>query len=223
MTSSVFRQLERRPRLTLAAALAAGLALTWLLQTRPPATKPLRLTPVVESVLADPGSPRLGAERPDVIVVVFTDYRCAICRRTDPALERLVAKDPGVQVIYKDWPILGEQSHAGAQMALAAHGLGGYAAMHRALMAERGPLALAEAPRLAGEAGLDAQALNAALADNHDAIEGQLNRHKAQAFALGLQGTPAYLVGPYLVQGGLDDGKLAALIAKARKSGPPKP
>lgn len=219
----VFRELEQRPRLSLILALTIGLAATWFLQNRPPPSKALRLTPVVASVLTDPGSPRVGAERPDVIVVVFTDYRCPICRKTAPALARLAANDPGVQVIYKDWPILGEQSHIGAQIALAAHRLGRYEQMHRALMAESAPLSPNTTSRLAGETGLDTQALNAALANDREAIEAQLNRHKAQAFALGLQGTPAYLVGPYLAQGGLDDGKLRALVAKARRSGPPKP
>ena len=219
----LFRQLEQRPRLLLAVALAAGLALAWALQTRPPPTKALRLTPVVESVLTDPGSPRIGAAHPDVVVVVFTDYRCAICRKTDPALARLLDTDPGVQVIYKDWPILGEQSLAGAQIAMAAHRLGQYAQMHRTLMTERGPLSLEAAPRLAAHARVDPKALAAALQNEHEAIGAQLNRHRAQAFALGLQGTPAYLVGPYLIQGGLDDRKLAALVARARRSGPPRP
>lgn len=223
MTGGLFRQLEQRPRFSLALALAAGLALTWVLQTRPPPTKALRLTPVVESVLTDTGSPRLGATHPDVIVVVFTDYRCAICRKTDPALARLLATDPGVQVIYKDWPILGEQSLVGARIALAAYQLGRYAQMHRVLMAERGPLSLETVPRLADQAGVDPKALTAVLESQGEAIEAQLNRHRAQAFALGLQGTPAYIVGPYLIQGGLDDGKLAALVARARRSGPPKP
>lgn len=223
MIGGLFRQLEQRPRLSLALALAAGLALTWVLQTRPPPTKALRLTPVVESVLTDPGSPRLGAAQPDVVVVVFTDYRCAICRKTDPALARLLETDPGVQVIYKDWPILGEQSLAGARIALAAHRLGRYAQMHRVLMDERGPISLEAAPQLAAQAGVDPKALAAVLENEHEAIEAQLSRHRAQAFALGIQGTPAYLVGPYLIQGGLGDGKLAALVARARRSGPPKP
>lgn len=216
------RQFELRPRLSLALAVVAALALTWFLQTRPPPAKALRLTPVVESALADPGSPRLGAEAPDVVIVVFTDYRCPICRKTAPALDRLLASDPGVRVVYKDWPILGQQSRAGARIALAAHRLGGYARMHHALMTDPGPLSIDAAPRLAERAGLDAEALNTALADGSEAIDLQLNRHRAQAFALGLQGTPAYLVGPYLVQGGLDDRKLAAMVARARKTGPPK-
>ena len=50
-------------------------------------------------------------------------------------------------------------------------------------------------------------------------IEAQIGRHGSQAFGLGLQGTPAYLIGPYLVQGGLDDLPLAAAVRRARRSG----
>jgi protein-disulfide isomerase len=222
MISQLLAQAERRPGLSLAVVIAAALALSWFLQTRPPPDRELRLTQVVETTLRDRGSPRVGAENADVTVVVFTDYRCAICRRTDPALEQIVASDPGTQVIYKDWPILGESSRAGARIALAAHRQGKYPQMHRLLMTTRAAVSMEMAAELATQAGVDAEALQMTLATDLAAIDAQLDRHAAQAFALGLQGTPAYLVGPYLVQGGLDEGKLGRLVAKARKAGPPK-
>jgi len=223
MISRLIAQAERRPRLSLAIAIAAALALSWFLQTRPPPARALTLTPVVEAVLRDRGSPRIGAEQPDVVVVVFTDYRCPICRKTDPALERLAASDQGVQIIYKDWPILGEASRTGARIALAADRQGRYAEMHRLLMSERAPLSLEAAPDLARRVGADPDKMRHALTADLASIDAQLDRHAAQAFALGLQGTPAYLVGPYLTLGGLEEGRLAKLVARARKAGPPRP
>ena len=223
MISRLLVQAERRPRLILAVGVAAALILSWFLQTRSPPARELRTTPVVEAVLRDRGSPRVGARQAEVVVVVFTDYRCPICRKTDPALDRLLASDPGVQVVYKDWPILGEASRAGARIALAAHRQGRYAEMHRVLMSDRAPLSLEAAPGLAARAGADPERLQETLSSELAAIDVQLDRHAAQAFALGLQGTPAYLVGPYLIQGGLDERQLVKLVAKARKAGPPRP
>lgn len=214
---------DAHPTQVLAIAVAVGLAITFVLQNRPPPALPLTLTPVIADVLGDPGTPRVGPADADVVVVLYTDYRCPICRRTDPALERLVARDPKVRVHYKDWPILGEQSMLGARAALAAERQGKYLAMHRALMADNAPLNAAEVRRIAAEAGLDPARLEVDLVQYDKEIDRQLAAHASQAFALGLKGTPAYLVGPYLIQGGLDDADLDAAVARARKAGPPKP
>jgi protein-disulfide isomerase len=211
-----------RPGLSLALAVAAGLiAYVWL-QGLPSQGPKLTLTPVVASVLNDAGTPASGAVRPDVVVVIFTDYQCAICKRTDPALGRLLARDPGVQVLWKDWPIRGPASDFAARVALAAHRQGRYVQVHDALMAARGQLTPERITDIAHQAGADPARLAADLQQHARAIDEQLGRHRLQAFSLGLQGTPAYLVGPYLIQGGLDDRALAAAVRKARRAGPPK-
>lgn len=212
---------ETRPRLILALAVLVGLAVTFVLQTAPPSPRKLTLTPVVEAALDARGAPMAGAAAPEVTVVIFTDYRCPVCRKTDPALERLIAADPTVKVVFKDWPILGEQSRLGAQAALAADRQGKYLQMHRALMASAAPIIPQALPQIAREAGVDAERLERDMGTPE--IEAQLSRHASQAFGLGLRGTPAYLVGPYLIQGGLDDAALAAAVRRARKAGPPQP
>ena len=127
---------EASPLLTLAVLAGVGALIAFVLRLQGPPPVVVRLTPVVESVLRDAGTPRAGAADADVIVVVFTDYRCPICRRTDAALERLLAADPRVRVHFKDWPILGEASRLGAQAALAAQRQDKYLALHRALMSD---------------------------------------------------------------------------------------
>ena len=211
-----------KPALSLTLAVAAGLAGYLWFQGLGPPGRTLARTPVVAQVLSDPGSPAVGAAAPDVTVVVFTDYQCAICKRTDPALERLLAADPKVRVIWKDWPIRGPASDFAARTALAAHRQGRYAEVHGALMAARGELTPARITDIAAQAGADPERLAANLQADARAIDVQLGRHRAQAFALGLEGTPAYLVGPHLIQGGLDDRALGAAVRKARRSGPPQ-
>lgn len=214
---------DAHPKRVLAIAVVIGLTITFVLQSRPPPALPLARTPVVADVLDDAGTPRVGPADADVVVVLFTDYRCSICRRTDPALARLLARDPKVRVHFKDWPILGEQSTIGARAALVAERQGKYLAMHRALMADNAPLTPAEVRRIATDAGLDLARFEADLARDDKDLDRQLAAHANQAFALGLKGTPAYLVGPYLIQGGLDDAALEQAVARARKAGPPKP
>lgn len=212
----------RRPRLTLAVAVGLGLLATWWFQSRPPPWRKLELTPVVAAVLKDDGAPSLGLASADVLVVVFTDYQCPVCKQTDAALERLAARDGRVRVVYKDWPILGEASTQAARVALAADRQGRYAAVHRGLMASRAKLDAERIRAIAIEAGVDWPRLEAEQAAHAAAIEARLEAHAAQAWSLGLQGTPGYLVGPFLVKGGLDDRALERAVVAARKAGPPR-
>jgi len=204
-------------RLSLALAVAAGLAGYAWLQWSPPPGRRLEASPAVTKVLSDRGSPAAGAATPDVTVVVFTDYQCPVCKTTDPALTRLLAVDPNVRVVWKDWPIRGPMSDLAARTAMAAHRQGLYAPVHDALMAARGQLTPARIEDIAVQAGADRAQLTADLRDHAREIDAQLSGHKLQAFSLGLQGTPTYLVGPYLIQGGLDDRALSGAVARARR------
>ncbi len=208
--------IARHPKASLAIAAAVGLLASYLIRGGSD-RQILPLTPVVEAVLNDPETPRVGSPASPVTIVVFTDYQCPICRGTDPALERLLRRDGRVRVMFKDWPILGPGSRLAARTALAADRQGRYLAMHRALMATRLPLTEANMPTIGRAAGVDWPRLTVDLARDGVAIDRLLARQSQQAWSLGLEGTPAYLVGPLLVRGGLDDRALARAIAEARR------
>jgi protein-disulfide isomerase len=208
---------DRRPKLTLAVLVALSLGTTVLLRARPADHRALGRTPVVENVLADRETPAVGPADAPVTVVVFTDYQCPICRATDPALERLIRSDPKVRVLFKDWPVLGPPSRLAARYALAARRQGRYLDLHRALMETRLPLTPDNLQRLAAGAGLDGPRLAADLARDGAVIDAQLDRQAYQAWTLGLAGTPDYLVGTDLYQGGLDDRALTRAVARARR------
>lgn len=210
------RQLDRRVWLGLGSAALLGWGVSAWLRQRGAPPQQLDETPVFRQVLNDLGSPRIGPAAADVTVVVFTDYQCPICRRTDAALGRLVAEDPQVAIIYKDWPILGEASRAAAQVALASARQGLYARVHAALMASRGALSADRIRGAATSAGVDWARLVADRKREAAQIETQLGRHALQALSLGLEGTPAYLVGPRLIRGGLEDHALRRLVKIAR-------
>lgn len=208
----------RRPKLTLAATVAVSLVfLNWSRQTDVARTT-LPRTPVVEAILNDHQSPSVGPSNADVVVIIFTDYQCPVCRATDPALERLIAHDHRVRVVFKDWPIFGLRSQRAAAVALATRAQGKYLAMHRALMTTRLPLSEANLERVALDAGVDWPRVESALQSGRPAIELLLRRQGLQAWSLGLQGTPGYIVGPYLIAGGLNDGALRQAVAAARKN-----
>src|SRR5271156_3666679 len=71
-------------------------------------------------MLTKPGTDPVGARKPDVIIVEYFDYNCPYCKKLVPAMQTLLAQDPKIAILYKDWPILGAVSVYAASSALAA-------------------------------------------------------------------------------------------------------
>lgn len=171
----------------------------------------------VEAILNDPEAPVGGNPNGDVTIVAFLDYNCPFCRRSEPDLQRVVSTDGRIRLVYKDWPILARSSVTGARLALGAKYQEKYKSAHAALMAIRGKKTSDAAMREAVlSSGVDGAQLDKDL-DAHDAaIGGLLRRNSAQANALGLKGTPVYLVGPYVVAAALDYDGFADVVSKFR-------
>jgi protein-disulfide isomerase len=171
------------------------------------------------AILNDPAAPVAGNPKGDITVVTFFDYNCPFCKKAEPSLERLVKEDGHIRLVYKDWPILTKPSMYGAQLALAAKYQGKYDAVHAALMAIPG-IQIPEDQMLAAvrASGADMSQLDADLKAHADEITALLRRNLAQADSLGLQGTPAYLVGHFKVTQALtyEGFKRAAMEARAQ-------
>ena len=87
------------------------------------------------SALNDPADPVGGNPKGDVTIVEFFDTRCPYCRKLEPAMDELLARDHGVRLVYKDMPILGPASMLGSKALLAAQKQGGYEKLRAAIMA----------------------------------------------------------------------------------------
>ncbi len=130
----------------------------------------------VQAILNDPDAPVGGNPKGDVTIVAFLDYNCPFCKKATPALDKVVAADGGVRLVYKDWPILAESSVDGARMALAAKCQGKYLQAHAALMAvpdRNSRDRMAEAIR---NAGVDMTQLDADLKTHESEITALIKR-----------------------------------------------
>lgn len=167
-----------------------------------------------EELLRDPASPASGNLNGDVTVIEFFDYRCGYCKRVASAVTQLQRDDPGVRVVYKDFPILGEASIVGARAALAAREQGKHQAFHEAMLASDNELTHEEIFSIAQRVGLDVKKLDADL----QAPEWQaaIDRNHALAKLLGISGTPGFVVGGEVYPGALELAGIKALVAKAR-------
>lgn len=170
-----------------------------------------------ESVLQDPDAPAGGNPKGDITIVTYFDYNCPYCKESAMAMNAVVAADGNIRIIYKDWPILAASSAAGAEMALAAKYQGRYGDAHDALMDLKGRRISATQMRQALErAGIDMARMDADMKTHRADIDALLHRTSAEAEALGLNGTPVYLIGPFMVPSALDEDGFRQLVADAR-------
>ncbi len=171
----------------------------------------------IDAILDDPAAPVAGNPNGDVTIVAFMDYNCPFCKKSSPDLERFIQADGNIRLVYKDWPILAKSSVYGAQLALAAKYQGQYRAAHIALMGiRRGNASEAGMTGAVRAAGADMNRLEADLRAHEGEIAALLERNQRQAKALGLEGTPVYLIGPFMVAKALDTDEFREIVADFR-------
>jgi protein-disulfide isomerase len=167
-----------------------------------------------EEILNDPDAPVGGNPAGDVTLVEFFDYNCPYCRRVAPTVVKLKEADPDLRLVYKEFPILGPGSEFAARAALAARKQGKYVPFHNALMRATDQVTEQTVIEIAREVGLDIERLEQDMRD--PAIEEAIARNLRLANALGINGTPSFVIGQEIVPGAADLETLQDLIARAR-------
>ena len=209
--------MDRRTLLALMPAVALAPA---LLSLAPPIEEAFAQGVDPNAILNDPEVPVSGNPKGDLTIVAFLDYNCPFCKKAEPDLTRLVKTDGRIRLVHKDWPILGDASVYGAQLALAAKYQGRYDEVHRALMAIPGRKIPKERMLEAVAAsGVDLARLEEDRKAHQAEIAALLQRNLDQADALGLQGTPVFLIGQLKVAAALDYDGFRQAVAQARARG----
>jgi protein-disulfide isomerase len=163
-----------------------------------------------------PGDPVAGNPRGDVTVVEFYDLRCPYCRRMLPVMAELLQQDRNVRVVYKDIPILGPESRLGARAVLAAQRQDGYARLQDLIMHGSSRITEDTLHTAAHAAGLDWNRLQRDMQD--PAIEARLHTNLELAQKLGIDGTPAFVIGGQMLPGAVQLADLEEAVATARRA-----
>ncbi len=166
------------------------------------------------ALFRDAADPVKGNPRGDVTLVEFFDARCGYCKQLHPTMEALIRRDPNLRVVMKDLPILGPNSVLASRALLAAQRQGGYSRLYDALMALRGEPTEPVLRQQAERAGLDWARLRRDMDD--PAVAARIQANMALAQTLGIEGTPALVIGRTLVPGAVDLPTLERLVAEAR-------
>ena len=169
-----------------------------------------------DELLADPMSPVGGDPDGKVTVVEFFDYNCTYCRAAGPMVTELLQGNPDVRFVYKEFPTLAVSSRFAAQAALATRRQGPelYTAFHDRLMKATGRLDEDAVVRIAREAGVDLDRMRVDMED--PAINKSIDRNIELARAIGVTGTPTFIVGNAMLVGAKPLQQMESAVADAR-------
>jgi protein-disulfide isomerase len=165
--------------------------------------------------LVNPADPVAGDPKGDVTIVEFFDTRCPYCRKIEPVMDSFLNQDRRVRLVYKDLPILGPASVLGSKALLAAQRQNAYVKMREAVMKLPPDTTLAQIETTARSLGLDWHRMARDMDD--PSVQARIDANLKLARELGIQGTPALVIGEALIPGAVDLGDLRKAVADVRR------
>ena len=173
------------------------------------------------ALFSSPHQVTLGNSHGDVTLVEFFDYSCGFCKRALPDMMALIKDDPNLKIVLKELPILGPGSAEAARIAVAVRMRDPdgqkYLAFHQQLLGTAGPASRDKALAAAKDLGLDMAQLEKDAASEE--VAATLGEDTRLAAAMGIRGTPGYVVGDEVVLGAVGLAALKTRIGAARGHG----
>lgn len=176
---------------------------------------------IAQNAAAIFNSPRqvvLGNKDGDVTFVEFFDYNCGYCKRAMGDMLALMKSDPKLKVVLKEFPVLSQGSVEAAQVAVAVRMQDPsgkkYLDFHQRLLGGRGAADKARALQAAKEAGLDTGRIEKDISSPE--VRATIEENFKLAEAMGMNGTPSYVIGKQIVVGAVGLEGLREKIGIAR-------
>ncbi|ALR18979.1 DsbA family protein [Sphingobium baderi] len=154
-----------------------------------------------------------GAAKGDVTIVEFFDYACGYCRASLPDLAKLVSQDRNLKVVYRELPILSEESSDAAKVSLLAAERGQYMPFHRALY-DAGRVTRNTILASAAKVGIGKADAEAAIASKK--YDAEIASNIALAQKLQASGTPTFVIGNQVLNGAVGHEALKEAVSAAR-------
>ncbi len=171
-----------------------------------------------EAIFNDPDRIVVGNPDGDVTLVEMFDYNCSYCRGALPDLAALIAEDPNLRVVLKEFPILSQESVDAARVAVVVSRQPvDYWAFHQKLFTSRGQVDEAVALKAAADLGLNPGMLKLDL--QSDKVTSVIQKSYDIAKGLNISGTPTYIIGDELIPGAVPIDQLRTRIKNMRACG----
>ena len=156
----------------------------------------------------------MGPQNAPITIVEFFDYNCGYCKRSFAPLMEVLEENKDVRLVFKEYPILGEPSYLASSTALAINDKMKYLTYHSKLMTHSGRVSQAVVEKILGELKLSPQKLQADARSDKYVL--QLAATRQLADAIGVNGTPAFVINGQLFPGALNKAELTQAIKTAR-------
>jgi protein-disulfide isomerase len=169
-----------------------------------------------QKLFSSPNQVTLGNPNGNVTFVEFFDYNCGYCKRAMDDMLTLLKDDPKLKVVLKEFPVLGPGSLEAARVAVAVRMQNPkkYLEFHTKLLGGRGAADEAHALAVARDIGMNMAQIQK---DAKSAeVKATLDEDFKLAEALGLNGTPSYVIGADVVVGAIGLPGLQEKINTAR-------
>jgi protein-disulfide isomerase len=171
------------------------------------------------TLFSSPHQVVLGNPQGNVTMVEFFDYNCGFCKRAMTDMLDLIKTDNNLKFVLKEFPVLGEGSVEAARVAVAARMQDAngkkYIEFHQKLLGSRGAADKMRALAVAKEVGFDMPRLERDMGS--DEVKKTIEENMKLAEALGVSGTPSYVVGEEVVIGAVGLDTLREKISAERK------
>ena len=168
------------------------------------------------NLLKDINNPGVFSKQANITIYEFFDYNCGYCKSVVRTIMDVLSEDKKINFVFVEFPILSEQSYFAAKAALASKNQNLYNKFHISLMKINGRVNEEKVFSTAKKIGLDIDQLKKDI--NSPEIEQQLVKNREIAKLLGLNGTPAFIIGNIIYPGALNLNNLTKIIKQFRES-----
>lgn len=173
-----------------------------------------RETRIREIAANEIGAPISGNPDGDITIVLFTDYNCPQCREAHNIVHSVVEQDENIRIVYRDLPLMNDDSVYAAKAALAADAQGKYVEFHNALMEMEAQANVNTVLTAALGAGVDLNQMMVGL--DTEEISTLLEDTRTIAQEFGIEGSPTFFIGTTIANGTPTTSKLREIIAQER-------
>jgi protein-disulfide isomerase len=161
--------------------------------------------------------PTFGNPEADLVIVGFIDFECPFCQDAFPALRTMTNRyKDEIFFIFRNYPLLGEQSSMLAQAAMCAHEQGKFWNFHDRYFPAQGQIQTSETLQsLLMASGIDINAFSVCISQQK--YRNLVQEDIYNALDLGVAGTPTFFVNGYKLPGAVTLEAWEQIISKHRE------
>ena len=167
-----------------------------------------------DNLYRNDGDYSMGPNNAPITIVEFFDYNCGYCKRSFAPLMEALEENKDVRLVFKEYPILGEASYLASSAALAINDKLKYLTYHSKLMTHQGRISESVIEKTLSDMKLSPQKLQSDARSDEYVLQLAATRQLAEA--IGVNGTPAFVINGKLFPGALDKAELTQAIKTAR-------